>query len=102
MGKQRYAQLDANHGQVVNWYRDLGCAVAQTQDAGLGVPDLFIGCVGITDPVEVKTEDGKLRESQKTFISTWRGSKVWVVRSQDEVIAHVTDMRRRARAKEAA
>lgn len=96
--KQRYGKPDANHGQVKGWYRELGCTVADTKDAGLGVPDLFIGCVGITDPVEVKTEEGDLLPSQKTFIAGWRGSQVAVVRTHDDVIKHVQLMRKRARA----
>lgn len=95
--KQRYGKRDANHGDVVGWYRDLGCAVAETHDAGLGVPDLFVGAAGITDPVEVKTEEGGLEKSQETFIASWRGSRVAIVRTQADVIAHVHDMRRRAR-----
>lgn len=95
--KQRYGKADANHADVKGWYRELGCTVADTKDAGLGVPDLFCGCAGITDPVEVKTEDGKLLPSQQTFILAWRGSTTRIVRTQDDVIAHVHDMRRRAR-----
>lgn len=100
--KQRYGKRDANHAQVVRWYRDLGCSVAETHDAGLGVPDLFVGCVGVTDPVEIKTEDGKLLPSQETFVLAWRGSTTRIVRSLAEVVAHVTDMRRRVRHTEAA
>jgi hypothetical protein len=95
--KQRYGKPDANHGDVKGWYEQLGCAVADTKDAGLGVPDLFIGCAGITDPVEVKTEDGKLLPSQQTFIAAWRGSAARIVRTFDDVCDHVKDMRRRAR-----
>lgn len=95
--KQRYGKRDANHNDVVGWYRQLGCSVAETQDAGLGVPDLFVGCCGVSDPVEVKTEDGALNPSQKTFIRDWRGSAVAIVRTQAEVVAHVHDMRRRVR-----
>lgn len=95
--KQRYGKRDGNHSAVVGWYRQLGCSVAETHDAGLGVPDLFVGCTGITDPVEVKTADGKLLPSQQTFVLSWRGSSTRIVRTQDEVIAHVQDMRRRVR-----
>jgi hypothetical protein len=95
--KQRYGNRDANHNDVVKWYRDLGCSVAETHDAGLGVPDLFVGCVGVCDPVEVKTEEGKLRPSQETFIANWRGARVWIVRSHAEVVEHVGDMRARVR-----
>lgn len=94
--KQRYGKRDANHAEIVKWYRELGCSVAETQDAGLGVPDLFVGCVGLTDPVEIKTEDGELLPSQEAFIRGWRGSDTPVVRTQDDVIAHVQAMRRRA------
>lgn len=95
--KQRYAHLDANHGEVKGWYADLGCSVADTADAGLGVPDLFVGCAGICDPVEVKGEDGKLSKRQETFIAAWRGPPVRVVRTREEVIEHVMHMRSRAR-----
>lgn len=95
--KQRYGKRDGNHNDVVGWYRELGCTVAETQDAGLGVPDLFVGAAGVTDPVEVKTPDGDLEPSQKTFIASRRGSRVAIVRTQADVIAHVHDMRRRAR-----
>lgn len=95
--KQRYGKKDANHNDVVSWYRQLGCSVAETQDAGLGVPDLFVGCCGVSDPVEIKTADGKLEPSQQTFVLSWRGSSTRIVRTQDEVIAHVQDMRRRVR-----
>jgi hypothetical protein len=95
--KQRYAKLDANHGQVKQWYLDLGCSVADTADAGLGVPDLFVAAAGTIDAVEVKTPDGELLPSQIKFIESWRGPPVAIVRTQDDVIAHVTDMRRRAR-----
>lgn len=95
--KQRYGKPDANHGDVKGWYLQLGCSVADTKDAGLGVPDLFVGAVGVCDPVEVKTEDGDLLASQKTFIASWRGPKVAIVRTREDVIAHVHDMRKRAR-----
>ena len=93
--KVRY---DANHREIVDTYRNLGCTVADTARAGLGVPDLFVGCMGISDPVEIKTEDGRLLPSQQNFIACWRGSPVAVVRTQDDVIEHVAQMRRRARA----
>jgi len=91
------AKKDANHNEVAGWYRALGCTFAETHTAGLGVPDGFAGCGGITDPVEIKTSEGRLLASQTQFIATWRGSKVWVVRTLDDVIAHVKDMRKRAR-----
>lgn len=93
----KYGRRDANHQQVIGWYRELGCSVADCADLGLGLPDLFVGAAGVTDPVEVKTADGRLTPMQQTFVQAWRGSVTRIVRDQDEVIAHVADMRRRAR-----
>lgn len=94
---RRAARRDQNHTQVVAWYRELGCYVADTANLGLGLPDLFVGCAGITDPVEVKSEDGTLTPLQQHFIASWRGSAVRVVRSHLDVTSHVGDMRKRAR-----
>lgn len=93
----KHGRRDANHSDVVKWYRDLGCFVACTADLGLGLPDLFVGAAGVTDPVEIKTEDGDLTPLQKTFIAAWRGSPVAIVRTQTDVIDHVARMRKRAR-----
>jgi hypothetical protein len=95
--KRKYGKPDANHSQVKQWYRSLGCSIADTKDQGMGVPDLFVGAVGITDPVEVKVVGGKLTAEQETFIAGWRGSKVWIVVTQDDVVQHVTNMRQRLR-----
>jgi hypothetical protein len=93
----KHGRRDGNHQAVVRWYRDLGCYVADTADLGLGLPDLFVGAAGVTDAVEVKSEDGKLTPLQQTFVQAWRGSAVAIVRTQNDVINHVTNMRRRAR-----
>lgn len=90
-------KADANHYEVIAWYRDLGCTVADTKNAGLGVPDLFVGCVGLCEAVEVKTEEGRLLSSQENFMAAWRGGRIAVVKTQDDVINHVQAMRKRAR-----
>lgn len=82
---------------MVKCYRDLGCYVADTANLGLGLPDLFVGCAGVTDPVEVKSDNGTLTPLQQVFVRDWRGSNVRVVSSQADVIAHVAEMRKRAR-----
>lgn len=93
----KYGRRDENHQQIVAWYRELGCSVADTADLGLGLPDIFVGAAGVSDPVEIKTADGKLKPMQETFIHAWRGSIVRIVRSREEVIEHVMHMRSRAR-----
>lgn len=93
----KYGRRDSNHSDVVGWYREMGCAVAVTADLGLGLPDAFVGCAGVTDPVEIKSADGELTPEQRTFIAGWRGSRVWIPRTLDDVTKHVADMRKRAR-----
>jgi hypothetical protein len=88
---------DANHGEVAQFYRDLGCSVADTSAAGFGFPDITIGCVGITNLVEVKDADGNLSASQQRFMREWRGGPIAVVRSMEEAAAHVQRIRRGAR-----
>jgi len=56
---------------------------------------LVVGIAGVTALVEIKTEDGELRSSQKLFCTTWRGARVEVVRTVDDVISHVSRIRSR-------
>lgn len=93
----RHGRRDANHQAVVAQYRALGCSWADTADLGLGLPDGWVGCAGVTDPVEVKSDGGALTSRQETFIAAWRGSHPRIVRGESDVIEHVADMRRRAR-----
>lgn len=86
---------DANHAQVALWYEQLFCSVVDTHEVGGGFGDLVVGVAGITELVEVKTEDGELLPSQKTFHRDWRGSKVVIVRTREDVINHAQSMRRR-------
>lgn len=86
---------DANHAEIADMYRSLHCSVFETNRVGFGYPDLTVGIGGVTCLVEVKDGEGKLRASQLTFIRDWRGSKVEVVRTPDDVIAHVTRIRAR-------
>jgi hypothetical protein len=86
---------DANHGDVVSSYEQLFCSVVDLHAVGFGCPDLMIGCSGLTELAEVKTEEGDLLPSQITFQKSWRGSKVVIIRTQEDVIAHVTRMRQK-------
>jgi hypothetical protein len=86
---------DANHNQIADAYRSLYCSVFDSHACGLGFPDLVVGIGGVTVLVEIKSEDGELRASQNLFIRSWRGSKVEVVRTTEDVIAHVQRVRSR-------
>lgn len=86
-------KYDSNHHEIVKWYEQAGCRVANCAGAGGGVPDLFVACVGVTHAVEIKTADGRTNPAQDTFIAAWSG-RFRIVRTQEEVIEHVKEMRR--------
>ena len=90
----KHGRRDGNHSDVAKWYRELGCTVFDLADVGLGCPDLLIGIAGVTCIVEVKMPDGTLTPAQQTFLAGWRGGEVAIVRTQDDVIAHVQNVRR--------
>lgn len=83
---------DANHEEVARWYEDLYCSVVDVSTVP-GYVDLNIGCSGLTEIVEVKTDDGELSISNKAFAKTWRGSKIVIARTQNDVLEHVQRMR---------
>jgi VRR-NUC domain len=86
-------RADANHGDVRDWYQEQFCSVVDLHTVGKGCPDFLIGCNGYTELVECKTENGELNDKQEKFIKNWRGSKVVIVRNQNDVIRHVYSMR---------
>jgi hypothetical protein len=86
---------DTNHRELMDLYLALGCSAIDTTMVGGGFPDLVIGCVGDQDLVEVKFETGRIKPSQLTFNRDWRGRMPAIVRTREDVIAHVQLMRRR-------
>lgn len=98
-GRLFEAPRDANQSAIMQRYRDFGCSAEDLGVVGGGIPDLLIGCAGVTDITEVKMPGEQLRASQEAFNARWRGSRAWKVESVEDVEAHVMDMRRRARGK---
>lgn len=86
---------DANHDELVADYRATGCSVFETNGVGFGFPDLVIGCSGRTELVELKSDEGDLNPGQRAFVRDWRGSKVRIVRTRDDVLDHVRWIRAR-------
>jgi hypothetical protein len=86
---------DANHGEIVAAYEELYCSVVDTHGQGFGFPDLVVGISGHTCLVECKTDEGELLLSQRRFQRDWRGSKVEVVRTREDVLKHVQRVRQR-------
>jgi hypothetical protein len=96
-GRLIEGKRDANQSPLTGWYEALGCIVVDLGDVGSGVPDLMVGCAGVTGLAEVKVPGEDLRPSQITFNDRWRGSAPWKISTQDDVIAHVAFMRKQAR-----
>ena len=92
--KQR-ARVDKNHKSIVECFRKLGCCVLSLSAQGKGCPDLLISYQMQLYLVEVKDTGGKLRESQKAFMRSW-GSPVFVVRSKEECVSLLNQLRRQA------
>lgn len=86
---------DTNQDQVIAWYEQLFCSVADTHGVGFGFPDLVVGIAGCNELVEVKTEAGHAEASQLRFERDWRGAKITTVRTQADVINHVQNVRER-------
>lgn len=89
--------LDANHAEIKDAFLQLGCRVmdlalarhytAGTLDLVVGIPNPN-GRLGVNVLVEVKTETGSLRDTQRAVIEDWREANlpVEVVWSVDDVV----------------
>lgn len=83
---------DANHAAIVRALRQAGCSVADLRDAGQaspGCPDLLVGVRGEDYLLEVKTEKGRLRKSQRLFADLWLGRTPVVVRGPVDALEAV-------------
>ena len=93
MKHSAFAKRDSNHDALVKVYQSLHCGVIDTHAMGFGFPDLLVHFSGYCAPVEIKSEDGALEASQERFIRDWKGPKIEIVRTPEEVIAHVQRVR---------
>lgn len=92
MAKWAIHRIDANSGIVVDALIAAGATVEP-----LGRPvDLLVGVDGVAGVVEVKTEKGKLRDSQVKFFARFTGAKA-VIRTPEEAISFVRSLKRIAR-----
>jgi len=85
----RARRVDANHADIIDAFRRMGCSVADLSRIGGGIPDLAVGLYGRTVLVEVK--DGrkppsarKLTPDEDRFRRGWKGYYA-IVESLDDV-----------------
>jgi hypothetical protein len=83
---------DANQAAIVKALRACGASVLELDSVGGGCPDLLVGYQDrnnydrVNLLMEVKVDDGKLREGQVEFSRDWKGSAVVVVRTPAEAL----------------
>jgi hypothetical protein len=83
---------DANHDEIAQAFRSLGCSVFDASAVGDGFPDLVVGVMRLNLLVEVKDAKGDLTEDQVKFMGDWRGTVV-IVRNVDDVAYAVREAR---------
>ena len=91
---RRAAKIDANHGDIVEALRGIGCSVLSLAPLGKGAPDLLVGYWGRNTILEVK--DGskppskrKMTPDEEAFAEAWRGQYA-VVETVEQAIEAVT------------
>lgn len=86
---RKHARKDLNHDEIVQAFRRIGWSVTTLHQLGGGVPDLLVGgsVNGVKHNllIEVKSEDGAVRDCQEVWHSTWRGEVPLVVRTVEDV-----------------
>lgn len=96
MSRTRHrTSVDANQQALAERFERWGWSVAALHGVGGGVPDLLVAGTlrahphtTLTALVEVKTPTGKLRDTQRAFVASWRGP-VYVARTVEDVEAIV-------------
>ena len=91
------AKVDTNHPEIVSALRTHpNVTVCSLAALGGGVPDLMIGCCGVTVLAEIKYEKEKLNPMQTRWHKAWRGTPVVVLRdvgSAHQLIANIQKAR---------
>ena len=75
---RRAHRLDANHGELVQAFKDLGCTVLSLAGLGAGVPDICVGYGGMQIMCELKDSNKspsrrKLTPDEERFRMNWKG-----------------------------
>jgi Holliday junction resolvase len=94
----RARKVDANHKEVADALRAIGCSVADLSGAGNGIPDLLVA-PNPQHNILIEVKDGRKSPSRRKktpaqvrFHEEWRGP-IYVVNSVDEAIAVVNEAR---------
>lgn len=83
---RRRPRIDANHAEIVDALRRVGCDVWSLAALGGGCPDLLVWTGTRYELLEIKTPLGRLTPDQADWLQLWRGP-VSIVRSVDDALA---------------
>jgi endogenous inhibitor of DNA gyrase (YacG/DUF329 family) len=92
------AKKDFNHVAISKVLEELGAQVFDTSSVGCGFPDCVIGMAGFNHLIEIKnpnTRYGKkgLNPRQKKWTEQWIGSPVHIVRTSDDAVELIKELR---------
>lgn len=94
----RFAKRDSNHADIVAVYEGAACTVIDLSACGFGIPDILLGLATPTGRklalVEIKSDDGTLTPAQARFNADFRGPPPRIIRSPEEALEHLRELRR--------
>lgn len=85
-------RTDANHAEIVRDLRKVFCSVVDLSKVGKGCPDLLVGVQNRTFLVEIKHGKNKLQSVQTEFHELWRGDKIIVGYSFEEIYSKIREL----------
>lgn len=78
---------DANHAELTDLAERLGATVLDLSQLGDDAPDALIGFQGVDRMVEFKMPGEYLKPGQARFRRQWRGHRIDLVRTGDDLTA---------------
>jgi len=102
VSRPRVPKRDANHGEIVRTFEQMGCTVLDVSSLPGEALDLLVGCCGIDARIEIKDgsripSEQRLTDSETDTFNTWRGRAPVVVSSVDDAMRVVYLLRAEGR-----
>lgn len=90
---RRAAKRDQNEPAIVEALEQLGALVERTSKP----LDLIVNVNGVIALADVKKpRTGKLTDDQRTFIDKWQGAPIYLLRTPDDAVRMVNELRAKA------
>jgi len=83
---RRIYRVDESKKEIVKAIKKAGASVLSLDPIGGGCPDILVGYRNKDTLMELKTGNGEVRASQRTWHHRWRGRPVVVVRTPEEAL----------------